>query len=246
VKFPVTIQEHEGVHVVRDDLIGGTKRIYVSQILKDNPADEYVFATHPEGAFPIFMAQACREAGKRFTLVTSKRKKLHEHTQQVIDFGANIVFVEVNPFLSHLKAVARRYCEDDRDNVVRYNVAFGGRYAFGVAAIAARMQEVRKLLGFEPDEVFCSVGSGTLLNGLTMGTQFTTTLYGVMVGQQHTVDEFAAPLRTVLLRHRLKYQQQSKFPCPFPANANYERKAWEYCVTMRKQNLKTLFWNVYK
>lgn len=262
-EFPVTVEVHDNVWVVRDDLIGGTKRVYAGHIIDQHPADEYVLATTPEGTMPIFMAQACKERGKMFTLVTGKRKVMHRNTEQVIAAGGQVKFVEVNAFLSHLQAVARNYCKEGRIGVEvhesfdvlrahrRHLVAFGGAYPFAVDQIARRMQQVTRQLGFEPNEIFCAVGSGTLLRGLLRGTLFSRAV-GVMVGQEHTVAEFQDSLteggiglgRLTLVRHRLKYQQESKVVTPFPANRNYEAKAWEMCLAMRNTDIKTLFWNV--
>lgn len=256
--FPITVEVHNNVWVVRDDLIGGTKSIYAGRIIDDHPADEYVLATNPEGTMPIFMAKACAERGKAFTLVTGKRKVLHHNTERVIELGGKVIFVEVNAFLSHLQAVARRHCEGKAVGVEHHTsfdlvrahkqhlVAFGGNYQFAIKSIAERMQQVTHKLGFEPDEIFCAVGSGTLLRGLLHGTLFSR-LIGVMVGQAHTVEEFdpySAGRGLTLLRHPLKYQQRSKVVAPFPANANYELKAWDFCLAHRNADVKTLFWNV--
>jgi|ERR1700755_76547 len=253
-RFPVTLDIHTRderghVYVLRDDLIGGTKAIYTWRIIAENlTADEFVYATTPEGGLQIALADACLRYGKRCVLFVAKRAKRHPFTEELVNHPA-VDMIELDyskqggTFLSRVQAAAEEYCA--QSNGRSFNVSFGADYAFAVDAIAERMQHVSRILGREPEEVFCSVGSGMLIRGIIKGTQHTR-VTGVLIGKEHGLSEFqTADERVRLLRHHLKYQQASRFEVSFPCNVNYERKAFEYCLRERV-SARVLFWNVFR
>ena len=94
-------------------------------------------------------------------------------------------------------------------------------------------------LGEEPAKIYFAVGSGTLLKGLIKGTK-TAKLVGVLVGAEFTEP---VPDRVELLRYPRPFDYESKAPVPFPSCANYDRKAWEFCMK-EEDRKKILFWNV--
>lgn len=244
-KFPISLQKLDKTLVIlRDDkLPGGTKSIYVHDIIDRNPAAGYLFSTPPEGGYQIALATACKERGKKCVIVTAKRKIRHGHTNEVIQLGGTIVEVDVCAFQSHLEKVGREYVERHPDH---FKIEFGANYEYGIDAIAWRMATIKTILGREPKQIFCAVGSGTLLKGILRATK-RAQIIAVLVGKDHTLEEFDHQDRVTLIRHRLKYQQALKLKDnPFPANATYEAKAFETLLSMRDEKALTLFWNVYK
>lgn len=91
----------------------------------------------------------------------------------------------------------------------------------------------------EPDEVWCTIGSGVLVQGILKGTD-TAKIHAVSVGKDYTGTH---PRLTVHKYHR-KFEDETKAPCPFPSSTNYDRKAWEYCRNRVKKDGTCLFWNV--
>ena len=64
------IIDHDGFHVVRDDLLpGGTKRRGLTELLNALGADEYIYPSTAQGYGPVALAHACRDLGKKATLI---------------------------------------------------------------------------------------------------------------------------------------------------------------------------------
>ena len=64
------IKEHDGIKVVRDDLLdGGTKRRAFTIYVKSKPEiDEFVYASPRQGYAQLSLAFACKDLGKKCTV----------------------------------------------------------------------------------------------------------------------------------------------------------------------------------
>jgi hypothetical protein len=101
------------------------------------------------------------------------------------------------------------------------------------------MRTASEIMGGEPDGIFCAVGSGTLLKGIVKGTT-RAKIIGVQVGAQVS---YPLPDRVTILKYHKPFEYEPKFNGPFPSCANYDLKAWEYCMKYKGTG-KTFFWNV--
>ena len=106
--------------------------------------------------------------------------------------------------------------------------------------IADRMKKVIEVLGKEPDEIWCAVGSGTLLEGILLGTK-NAEINGVIVGKEYKNNH---PRVLRLIKYPKSFDKESKFKAPFPSMENYDLKAFEYCYKYSSLVKDTLFWNV--
>ena len=230
----MTIENHNGITVLRDDLLpGGTKSTFIGSLL--NPGkDFYVYASPVYGGFQIALAHYCRSIGKQAVIFCAKRKEPYTNTLMAKAAGA-IVYQVPNGYLSNCTAKAKVFCEKNNAQLL----SFGANYPEAIAAIADRMRSVSLSLGYEPSKIYCAVGSGTLLKGLIQGTE-TARIVGVLVGAEYSE---AVPDRVTLIRYPKRFAFESKAVAPFPSCANYDRKAWEYCMKEHVKD-KVLFWNV--
>lgn len=232
----MTIEQHNGVYVLRDDLLpGGTKSVFLGKIL-DPAKQTYVYASPVYGAFQIALGQYCSAHGKRAVIFCAKRKMPHKNSLAAKAAGAQVLQVPYG-YLSNCQSKAKAYV--DSIPGTQY-IEFGGNYPVAVDAIAQRMREINARLGGEPDEIFCAVGSGTLLRGIIAGTT-TAMITGVQVGAEYKEQ---LPCRVRILKHPLPFEKDSTAAAPFPSCSNYDLKAWEFCLKYRKGK-KVLFWNVF-
>ncbi len=226
---PPTVVEHDGIHVVRDDLIGGgTKARYIVRLFDD--AEEVVYATPAEGGAQTALAWAARELGKRATLFVAKRAQPHPRALMAKRLGATVW--QVSPgYLTVVQKRARDYC-----------AVTGARLApFGVdmpEAIAA-IADAARATGLEPDEVWCASGSGVLARGLSAAWP-QARRHVVQVGRTLTEGDVAGATIHV---HPLTFGQAAKAKPPFPSDPHYDAKAWEIAKTRRGAGL-VVFWNV--
>jgi threonine dehydratase len=228
----IIIEEHNGINVLRDDyLTGGTKSILMPSIIGDD--SEYVYASPVYGGFQIALSAYCGANNKKATIFCAKRKTKHSNTLICEKYGANIIEVNCG-YLSVVEKRARDYCEINK--AIKLN--FGANTKNNIKLIANRMREIISKLKREPSEIWCAVGSGTLLEGILEGTE-KSIINGVIVGKDYENTDN----RVKLYKYHKKFEQVSKFVAGFNSMPNYDLKAFEYCVKYKSSN-DVLFWNV--
>lgn len=228
----IRIDNYNGIKVLRDDLlIGGTKSVLMPTIIGDK--SEYVYASPVYGGFQIALSAYCNSVGKKATIFCAKRNKLHENTMRCIAYGANVIQVPFG-YLAVVEKASRDYCNETG----AVKLSFGANTEINKAIIKERVRDVICKLGGEPKEIWCAIGSGTLVESIIDATD-TAIIYGVQVGMKY---EGYNP-RLKIIKYPKSFDKISKFQCPFPSTPNYDLKAYEMCVKMRNSN-DVLFWNV--
>ncbi len=226
---PVT-KEHDGILVVRDDLIaGGSKRRFVDRLIVGK--SEVVYASPCYGGAQIAIAHAAREIGARATIFVAKRKNPHPRTIEAKNAGARIMQVPYG-YLSNVQAKARAYCE----MTGAYLLPFGLESPEMIAAIAggAAGLNLPKL-----DQVWCVAGSGVLARSLRIGLPDARSFHIVRVGKALSAEAING---AIVHEYPLPFDRDAKIKPPFPSCSNYDAKAWEFIVKYRKGTV--LFWNV--
>lgn len=230
----ITLEEHQKVIVLRDDLLaGGTKSILMPHIIGE--ADEYIYASPVYGGFQVALSLYCKQIGKRATIFCADRIETHRNTVLCMQAGAKVMKVRPG-YLSVIEKRAKDYQKSTPGSV---KLVFGAKSEQNINLIADRMQQVIQTLGFEPVEVFCAIGSGTLVEGILKGTT-TAEVHGVQVGKEYT----GRHDRLTVHNYHKDFSDISKIKAPFPSMPNYDLKAWEYCLKYRDENASTFFWNV--
>src|SRR5689334_1021564 len=88
------LEQHKGVWVLRDDLLpGGTKSIFLVDLLLKHDATHYVYCSPQYGGFQIALAHACRALGRHAVIVTPKAGQMHPNTEAAAKAGAYVMQV---------------------------------------------------------------------------------------------------------------------------------------------------------
>lgn len=224
-----TVVEHDGIHVVRDDLFpGGTKARYLRRLFEEH--DEVVYASPAEGGAQTALAQCAANTGKRATVFVAKRAQPHPRALLAKALGATVVQVAPG-YLTVVQARARAYCEATG----AFLVPFGADMPESIDAIAGAATAT----GMAPDEVWCAAGSGVLARGLAKAWP-KARRFAVQVGRALTSEDTGG---AEIIGHRQKFGDASRVATPFPSDRHYDAKAWEICKARRGAGL-VLFWNV--
>lgn len=231
VGFPITLDKYENLIVVRDDkLKGGTKSIFIPVIM-ERGIKEYVYASPVEGGFQMALS---KNLGDKATIFVAKRKDRHPIQQEVIKNGSKVVEVPYGYF-KNVSSKAKAYVEAKPTE--RKLVEWGG--SSNQQLITDRMKAVLKKTG-PLDEVWCAVGSGTLVQGIMEAVPPSTKVYGVQVGATYRGKKYP---NLTIIKYPKSFNWESKMEVPFQSNANYDRKALE--VALKRAKGKALFWNVW-
>ena len=231
----ITLDIYKNITVLRDDLlVGGTKSRFL-HLLLDPKKKGYVYASPVYGGFQIALSSVATSMKKQAIIFTPERKKPHYNTLKAADQGAEII--EIRP--GHLRVINKRA----KDFVASYPeyqyLKFGANYPDAIRLIAGTMQSITNDLGKEPSEVYCAVGSGTLVKGILAGTT-KAKVTGVVVGKEFAYEHE----RLRLIKYPKGFDYLSKYKAPFQSMPNYDLKALEVCLELKKSN-DVLFWNVY-
>ena len=228
------LQNYNNITVLRDDLlVGGTKSTFVDKLLKDQ-YDYYVQATPAYGGFQIALAGVCKQLGKKCVIFVAKRENPHKNSLHAKKLGATVYQVPYG-YLSNIQSKAKQFCKDNNGQLLE----FGAKNEIGLNAIEQRTKNVIKLLGAEPDYIYCAVGSGTLINGIHRGTT-KSKIIGVSVGKEFT-DKLSQ--RVQIIKYDRSFDKEARIKPPFQSCENYDAKVWEVLIK-KKPSGKILFWNV--
>lgn len=212
--------EHDGIHVVRDDLIGGgTKARYIARLFEGG-AEEIVYASPAEGGAQTALAWTAAQFGKRATIFVAKRAQPHPRALMAKRLGALVM--QVSPgYLAVVQARARAYC----DHTGATLAPFGMDVPEAIEVIA----DAARATGLEPDEVWCASGSGVLARWLAAAWP-QARRHVVQVGRALDPSEVAGATIHVYPR---PFGQEARMRPPFPSDPHYDAKAWEMLMRFR-------------
>lgn len=231
---PPIIEEHDGVLVVREDLLdGGSKIRFLPHIVKG--AKEIVFGGPFCGGAPYALSVYGRRKGVPVTLFYAKRKDFHWRQKAAFNNGAQLFQVPAGR-MNVVQHRARHYAEDH--GALFLPLGFDLKDA--TAPFEAVMAGVAAKVG-PIDEVWCATGSGMLARCL--GRAFPQSrVLGVTVGLASRNQKQAFPPNVQLVSCPYDFAEQTPFASPFPSCGNYDRKAWEQLKARSRG--RALFWNV--
>jgi len=225
------VKEHEGIQVVRDDLIeGGTKRRAFYTYIKSKDYDEFVYASPRQGYAQLSLAYACRDLGRKAT-VTVPEGQRYWLTYKAEELGANIIEVPMG-FLTNIQAKAKNYCLKHGAHLI----PFGGDHPIIIEA----MTRTALSIGIKPTEVWTVMSSGVLSRGL-QGAWPNAKVYGVRIGHNTTPREQG---RAETFKSDYKFHQECREyeRPPFQSSLTYDSKAWTFIKDHATDG--ALFWNV--
>ena len=220
-----TIEEHEGICVIRDDLHpGGTKARFIPKLFDD--ANEVVYASPCEGGAQFSISFCAAALGKKATIFLASRKNRNPRFDQIKNLGAKIM--EVMPgYLSVVQAKARAYALENGATLLPFGL--------DVPEAATEIAIAARELGITADQVWCASGSGVLARGLAIGFP-DAEINVVQVGRKLDL-----PPNFKIWEYPKPFSSAARQP-PFPSDPHYDAKAWEVCRANR-QGI-TVFWNV--
>ena len=246
-EFPkLVIEEHEGFHIVRDDLLeGGSKRRFVDRLIREEiaeGAEEFVYGGCPANGYAqLSLTLQAKAYGKKAVFFMAKRSldNLHPYQKQALDYGADIRWVP-NGMLNVTKARAREYFYEDPTR--RRILPLGLEEPRVLEDIATLAKTIQIDYNIEISEIWSVGSSGTLTRGLQMAFP-EKDVHVVSVG--HTMKQHEVG-RAKLYKSKYKFTQEVKgedVP-PFPSVPTYDAKAWSVMKQYGKKG--ALFWNVGK
>lgn len=234
------IKMHDGVHVVRDDLLNaGSKVRFVDHYIKTLPESikEVVFGNCPAtGYAQISLPIVCKKYEKKAVLFMAERSpdNLHEYQIRGLTEGAGYKWVKMG-MLTVTKKRARDYVAENPQE--RVELPLGLEHPTVLGSI---IKVARKHITCDPSEIWTVGSSGTLNRGLQLAFP-ETPINVVQVGHSMTDRELG---RAIHWKSSYKFDKPIKDyeAPPFPSAPTYDAKAWPFIKRYGQKG--ALFWNV--
>lgn len=224
---PLSLEEHDGFVVVRDDRTpGGTKARLLPALFAEWPEAEFVYAGPAEGYAQVAMGYASAATGKPAWYFVAKRKRLHSRSVEAKLAGCRIVEVG-HGRLNVVHARARAFAEKRGARLLPLG--------FDIPEAVGHVATLARTLGMSPREVWCAAGTGVLTRGLQEAWP-DADHHAVQVGRVPSVGSarlWVAPER---------FSADAATPPPFPSCSNYDAKVWQFVRAHGAPG--ALVWNV--
>jgi len=226
------ITSHDGVRVVRDDDLVGSKVRGGDCLISSLPdhIDTIVYVQPRTGLAGVSLLDVAKRHGKKVKLFMPSSKRISTHQACCIERGCEYEFHRIAA-MPNLNLLAKKWA-DERPNA--FFVPLGLKHELVTAGFVKVASKIK-----EPDEVYLATSTGVLSRALQIAwpnAKFTS----VCVSRNMKAGELgiAKPISEPLA---FQAAQKTDLP-PFPNIATYDGKAWKYIPKNSDKDI--LFWNV--
>ena len=227
---PPKLIEHEGVQVIRDDLIVGTKSRGGDLLCHKMQGDKIVYCQPRTGLAGVSILDAAAHHGKKTVLFMPSSKEISHHQACCIERGAEVIFERIAA-MPNLRLYAQRWADRNGGTFI----PLGLKHELTTAAIVHAASTLP-----EPDEVYVAISTGVLSRALQIAwpnARFTCVAVArnLQAGEAGHAEVISEPLPFTTP------EKKQNLP-PFPSIATYDSKLWKY---IPKDGKKVRYmWNV--
>lgn len=236
--YPAKVIEHEGVMVVRDDLVAGSKSRFADLLVSQTKQDVLVYVQPRVGLAGVSILEVAKKYNKKVVLFMPSSKEVSHHQAVCIERGATPIFYRIAA-MPNLNKIAKEWA--DRNNA--FFIPIGLNHPTIIAAAAQVARDIKKDYG-EPGVCFVATSTGVLIRGLQLGWK-NSKFVAVCVARNMKEGELG---RAGVISEPLAFQQSEKpenMP-PYPTVKTYDAKAWKYAKEYKEKNpdKSVWIWNV--
>jgi hypothetical protein len=221
---------HDGVRVVRDDLIVGTKTRAGDLLATRTNHSTLVYCQPRTGLAGVSLLDVAKHHDKKIILFMPAAKEISLHQACCIEQGAEVHFKRIAA-MPNLNKYAKEWAEENG----AFFVPLGLKHELATAGIIHAAMTIDP-----PDEVYVAISTGVLTRALQIAwpkAKFTC----VAVARNLKDGELG---RAEVISEPLPFTTPEKpenLP-PFPCIGTYDAKVWKYIPKNTSKNV--LFWNV--
>jgi hypothetical protein len=223
---------HDGVRVVRDDLIVGTKTRSGDLLASKINYKTIVYSQPRVGLAGVSLLDVANRYNKDVVLFMPACERISHHQACCIERGAIPIFKRIAA-MPNLNKYASEWAAEQN----AFFVPLGLKHELATAGILHAALTIEP-----PDEVYVAISTGVLSRALQIAWP-KAKFYSVAVARNLQSGELG---RAEVISEPLSFQQEEKeinLP-PFPCIKSYDAKVWKYIPKNSGKNI--LFWNVGK
>lgn len=227
---PPVITMHDGVRVVRDDMLVGSKvrggDLLVSQIKQKT----LVYVQPRTGLAGVSLLEVAKRHGKKVKLFMPSSKQISHHQACCIERGADYEFHRIAA-MPNLNAIAKKWADEQDD---AFFIPLGLKHELVTAGFVKVASQIP-----EPEEVWTVISTGVLHRALQIAWP-NAKFHCVAVSRNMKSGEIG---HSNIISHPLPFTTAIKEDLPpFPSVNTYDGKAWAFIPKNTGRDI--LFWNV--
>jgi hypothetical protein len=232
---PPRITVHDGIRVVRDDDLVGSKVRGGDCLVSSLPdhIDTLVYVQPRTGLAGVSLLDVAKRHGMKVKLFMPSSKRISHHQACCIERGCEYEFHRIAA-MPNLNLIAKKWA-DDHPNA--FFIPLGLKHEMVTAGIVKVASEIK-----EPQEVYVATSTGVLSRALQIAwpnAKFTSVCVSrnMKAGELGVAEPISEPLAFQAS------EKEHNLP-PFPNISTYDGKAWKYIPKNSGKDI--LFWNVGK
>ena len=227
---PPVIKMHDGVRVVRDDLLVGSKvrggDLLVSQIKQKT----LVYVQPRTGLAGVSLLEVAKRHNKKVKLFMPSSKQISHRQACCIERGADYEFHRIAA-MPNLNAIAKKWADEQED---AFFIPLGLKHELVTAGFVKVASQIP-----EPEEVWTVISTGVLHRALQIAWP-NAKFHCVAVSRNMKSGEIG---HDSIISHPLPFTTAIKEDLPpFPSVNTYDSKCWKYIPKNTGRDI--LFWNV--
>ena len=224
------VKVYEGVRVVRDDLLVGSKDRGGDCLISNIKENTLVYVQPRTGLAGVSLLDVAKRHGKKVKLFMPSSKRISHHQACCIEQGAEYEFHRIAA-MPNLNAIAKRWADNNDD---AYFIPLGLKHELVTAGFVKAASQIE-----EPEEVWTVISTGVLHRALQIAWP-NATFHCVAVSRNMKKGEIG---HDRIISHALPFTTAitEDLP-PFPSVETYDAKAWASVPKNTGRNI--LFWNV--
>ena len=229
------IVEHEGIRVVRDDDLVGSKVRGGDCLISSLPKhiDTIVYVQPRTGLAGVSILDVAKRHNKAVRLFMPSSKKISHHQACCIEQGAEASFHRIAA-MPNLNKIAKEWA-DQKENA--FFVPLGLKHRMVTAGMVKVASQIK-----EPDVVYVATSTGVLTRSLQIAWP-NAEFVSVAVSRNMKAGELGRARVISEPRAFTAHESKENLP-PFPNIDTYDGKVWKYIPKHSDKDI--LFWNVGK
>jgi hypothetical protein len=212
-----------------DKAPGGLKAFGGERVIAETKHDTLVYCAPRQGHAPDAIAMLAEMYNKKVVFFCPSSKEVSNHQ------GALFAYPHVDMRFFRIAAMpvlnlyAKKWAEENDAQYLPFGLTGNAMVTAGLVNMA---NNVTKIIGHEPTEIWCAVSTGTMVRALQIGWP-NAQPYGVAVARNiHKGEIGDAKVVTATMPFLKPHPIADEMP--FPSTAAYDAKAWEGFVKNAK------------
>jgi hypothetical protein len=229
------IVEHEGIRVVRDDDLVGSKVRGGDCLISSLPRhiDTIVYVQPRTGLAGVSILDVAKRHNKAVRLFMPSSKRISHHQACCIEQGAEASFHRIAA-MPNLNKIAKEWA-DQKENA--FFVPLGLKHRMVTAGMVKVASQIK-----EPDVVYVATSTGVLTRSLQIAWP-NAEFVSVAVSRNMKAGELGRARVISEKKAFTAHESKENLP-PFPNIDTYDGKVWKYIPKHSDKDI--LFWNVGK